>query len=137
MARNITADTFNRWWVALDERARNEGGAKEWSWAGVKLTLSAANALGALESSASPTSFDHGGIDPDGQWIRQVTADSDTVVLHRPPEEGGDDEFIDDLIKNIVALTGIEPEYVDEPVPGNDIEPMVERMREVREARDE
>jgi hypothetical protein len=134
MARTIMADTFNRWWAALDERARQEGGAKEWA-SGVGLRLSAAQALGALEACASPTSLHHDGIGSDGQFIRRVTAESDTVVLNRP-DEGGD-EFIGELIKNIVALTGIEPEYVDESVPGKDIDPMVERLREAREARDE
>ena len=52
-------------------------------------------------------------------------------------ESGYGDELIDGLIANIVALTGIEPEYVDAPEPGNDIEPMAERLRAVREARDE
>ena len=76
------------------------------------MRLSAAQALGALEVCASSISLDHDGIDSDGQFIRQVTALDDTVVLDRPPSEG-EDEFVDDLIKNIVALTDIHPEYVN------------------------
>jgi hypothetical protein len=59
--------------------------------------------------------------------------------LKRPDtdEIGCGDDLIDGLITNIVALTGIEPEYVDEPIPASEVEAMVERLREAREARDE
>ena len=134
MPRTIAADTFNRWWAALDERARAEAdiSPSEQNPAGERLNAMAA--MSWLEACASPTSLDHDGLHSDGQWVRRGTAASDTVVLEQSGETG--DEFIAELIKNIVALTGIEPEYVDEPVPGNDIDPMVERMREAREARD-
>ena len=76
------------------------------------MRLSAENALRALETCASPISLDHEGVDSHGQWVRRRTADGDMVVLDQPQSEGGD-KFVEDLIKNIVALTGIEPDFVD------------------------
>jgi hypothetical protein len=131
MATIITADTFDRWWAALDERSRHEADTSrsERSPAGVQLNPKVA--LSQLEScTETQRHLFHDGLDSNDQNIRRVVALSDTVTLE------GDDEFVEELIRNIVALTGIEPEYADEPVPGNDIEPMVERMREVREGRD-
>ena len=136
MARTITADTFDRWWAALDERARQEGGTQEVS-GDPSLRFSAASALGALEAHASPTSLHHDGYHPDGQLIMRRVALDDTVVLDRADEGRDGDEFIEDLIRNIVALTGIRPEYAGEPVPGNDIQPMAERLHQAREARDQ
>ena len=131
MATLITADTFDRWWAALDERSRQEAdiSRSERSPAGVQLNPKVA--LSQLEScTETQRHLFHDGLDSNDQNIRRVVALSGTVTLE------GDDEFIEELIRNIVAMTGIEPEYVDEPVPGNDIKPMVERMREAREARD-
>ena len=131
MARGIMADTFDRWWAALDEQARQEPDRfqSERSPAGVR--LNAKVALSQLEScTETQRHLFHDGLDSNDQNIRRVVALSDTVTLE------GDDEFVEDLIRNIVALTGLEPEYVDEPVPGNDIEPMVERLCEAREAQD-
>jgi hypothetical protein len=132
MPKTITADTFDRWWVGLDERVRQEPdiSRSHRSPAGVRLNAKAV--LHHLETSTQTQHhLFHDGLDANGQNIRRVVAAVDTVTLE------GDDEFIEDLIKNIVALTGIEPEYVDEPVPGNDIEPMVERLRGAKEARGE
>jgi len=89
----------------------------------------------ALETCALPTSFGYDGLYPDGQPIKRVTALGDTVLLEKFGE--GEDEFVEDLIRNFVALTNIEPENVDETVPINDIEPMIKRLREARETRDE
>jgi hypothetical protein len=136
MPRTITADTFNRWWAALDQRVRQEPdiSRSERSPAGVRLNAKAA--LQELEScTETQHQLFHDGLDPNVQYIRGVVASGDTVVLDKSDQRG--DDSIEDLINNIVALTGIEPEYVDEPVPSNDVEPMVERLREAREARDE
>ena len=139
MALTITADTFDRWWAALDERARHEADTARSGQNPAGVRLNAKVALSRLETcTETQHHLFHDGLDSNDQNIRRVVALSDTVVLGRQDEDEStcSDEFIEDLIKNIVALTGIEPECVDEPVPGNDIEPMVERMREAREARD-
>ncbi len=139
MARVITADTFDLWWAALDERARQEADPARSGQNPAGVRLNAKVALSRLETcTETQHHLFHDGLDSNEQHIRRVVALSDTVVLGRPDEDGSrcSDEFIDELIKNIVALTGIDPKYVDEPVPGNDIEPMVERMREARGARD-
>ncbi len=132
MARVITADTFDRWWAALDEQARQEAdiSQSERSPAGVR--LNAKVALRQLETcTETQHHLFHDGLDSNDQNIRRVVALSDTVVLGRPDEDEStcSDEFIEGMIKNIVALTGIEPEYVKEP--------MVEPLREATEARDE
>jgi hypothetical protein len=135
MTRTVTANTFNRWWAALNERVRQEPdiSRSDRNPAGVRL-----NAKAALQELESCTAIQHhqlhDGLDSNGQYIRRVVASGDIVILDKSGQRG--DEFIEDLMRNIVALTGIEPEDVDEPVPGNDIEPMVARMHEVREARD-
>jgi hypothetical protein len=136
VARVITADTFNRWWVALNERAQQEPDISKTELSPAGRRLNAKAALVSLEiCTRTQHHVLHDGFHPDGQPFRRVVALGDAVVLEPSGERG--DEFIKDLIRNIVALTDIEPEYVEEPVPGNDIEPMAERMREVREARDE
>ena len=140
MARTITADTFNRWWEALDEWASAEGDTSrsDRNPAGVRLNAKAA--LGSLEMYASPTHLFHDGLYSDGQPIRRRIAGSDGVVLQRSDGDGNGygDEYIEDLIRNIVALTGIKPEYIDASGQDDDgVQPMVERLREAREARDE
>jgi hypothetical protein len=107
MARTITPDTFDRWSAALDEQARQETDSfrSERSPAGVRLNPKVA--LSQLESCIeTQRHLFHDGLDSNDQNIRRVVALSDAVTLE------GDDEPIEDLIKNIVALTGIEPEYV-------------------------
>ncbi len=131
MARVITADTFDRWWAALDEQARQEAdiSRSERSPAGIR--VNAKVALSHLETcTETQHHLFHDGLDSNEQHIRRVVALSDTVVLGRPDEDECtcSDEFIEGLINSIVALTSIEPEYVDEPT--------VERPREAREARD-
>src|SRR5215212_10183403 len=138
MARVITADTFNRWWAALDGLVKKKEASRtspssldDYMISGVQ------DVRTSLVICTSPfdTHLVHDGTPPNAQSVTRWVARNDTVTLTWRRERG--DEFVGDLIKNIVALTGIEPEYVNEPVPGNDIEPMVERLREAPEARDE
>ena len=138
MARVITADTFNRWWAALDGLVKTKEASRtspssldDYRISGVQ------DVRTSLVICTSPfdTHVVHDGTHPNGQPVTRWVARNDTVTLTFRRERG--DEFVEDLIKNIVALTGIEPEYVNEPVPGNDREPMVERLRKAQEARDE
>jgi hypothetical protein len=139
MPRTIAADTFNRWWAALNEQAHQE---PDVSWIGrdAELRYNAKAALISLKrcASSSETRVIHEGCHSNGQPIRRWVARGDTVTLRRPDEDervyGG--ELIDGLIENIVALTGIEPDYVDAPAKDDDVQALVERLREIREARD-
>ena len=119
MARVITADTFDRWWATLDEQARQEADISRTGQNPAGVRLNAKVALSGLETcTETQHHLFHDGLDSNEQHIRRVVALSDTVVLGRPDEDEStcSDEFIEDLIKNIVALTGIEPEYADEPM---------------------
>jgi hypothetical protein len=136
VARIITADTFNRWSAVLDGLVKkasrtSPSSQNDYMISGVE------DVRTSLVICTSPfdTHVVQDGTHPNGQPVTRWVARNDTVTLTWRRERG--DEFVEDLIKNIVALTGIQPEYVDEPVPGNDVEPMVERLREAREARDE
>jgi hypothetical protein len=135
MARVITADTFNRWWAALDGLVKNASRTSSSSQNDYRISA-VQDVRTSLVICTSPfdTHVVQDGTHPNGQPVTRWVARNDTVTLTWRRERG--DEFVEDLIKNIVALTGIEPEYAGEPVPGNDIEPMVERLRKAREGRD-
>ena len=112
MARVITADTFNRWWAALDNLVRQALRSSP-SSQNDSMISGVQDLRTSLVICTSPfeTHVVQDGTHPNGQPVRRWVARDDTVTLTLRREGG--DEFIEDLIKNIVKLTGIEPEYVD------------------------
>ena len=116
MTRVITADTFNRWWAALDGlvKKKEASGTSPSSLDDYRIS-GVQDVRTSLVICTSPfeTHVVHDGTHPNGQPVARWVARNDTVTLTFRRERG--DEFVEDLIKNIVALTGIEPEYVDTP----------------------
>jgi hypothetical protein len=124
MARVITADTFNRWWAALDGLVKNASGAspssQNESMRSAVMSSAVQDVRTSLVICTSPVETHVVADDTPatGQPVTRWVARNDTVTLTWRREGG--DEIIEDLIKNIVRLTGINPEYADEPVPVRD-----------------
>ena len=124
MARVITADTFNRWWAALDGLVQNASGASPSSQHDAMRSAVMSSAVQDVRTSlvicTSPVETHVVADDTpaNGQPVTRWVARNDMVTLTWRREGG--DEIIEDLIKNIVRLTGINPEYADEPVPVRD-----------------
>jgi len=113
MARVITADTFNRWWAALDGLVKNASGTSPSSQNDYVISgLEDVRTSLVICTSPFDTHVVQDDTDPRGQPATRWVARNDTVTLTWRREGG--DQFVEDLIKNIVALTRIEPEYVDE-----------------------
>jgi len=112
MARVITADTFDRWWAALDGLAKKASRTSPSSQNGYVMP-SVEDVRTSLVLCTSPidTHVVQDGTHPNGQPVMQWVARNDTVTLTWRRERG--DEYVEDLIKNIVALTDIHPEYVN------------------------
>jgi hypothetical protein len=113
VTRVITADTFDRWWAALDGMAKKASRTSPSSQNDYMISdLEDVRTSLVLCTSPFDTHLVQDGTHPNGQPVTRWVARNDTVTLTWRRERG--DEFVEDLVGNIIALTGIEPEYVDE-----------------------